>query len=44
MVHKALFSMLNIIKWFNQTYFKGKRTESEFEIFHQNHWLTPLEK
>ena len=40
MVYKALFSMLNIIKWFIKAYFKDKRTESKFEIFDQNHWLT----
>ena len=39
MVYKALFSMLNIIKWFIEAYFKGKRTESKFEIFDQNNWL-----
>ena len=44
LVYKALFSMLNIIKWFIKAYFKEKRTESKFEIFDQNHWLTPLEK
>ena len=40
MVYKALFSMLNIIKWFIKAYFKEKRTESKFEIFDQNHRLT----
>lgn len=44
MVHKALFSMSNMIKQITQAYLKEKQSEKKFQIFGQNHGLITLAK